>query len=88
MLKLDYHPHAKRRMRERRITDAEVRTVLASGAKQLSGLGDDGQDKWVQWAKVNGRMIEVVWWLLDPEADEPELVIVHVRTVIDKSKGW
>ena len=70
-----YTHHARQRIIERHISEAEVEQVIRTGARQ-----PDGVKKWIAFGTINGRRLEVVY----VETEEGEIEVLLVLSLYER----
>lgn len=75
-MQIRYSHHARQRMRERRVSEAQVEHILA----QPDELNTGEQDEWIAICTMGDRRIQVVYGDL-AQADEETVLIYTVISV-------
>ena len=83
MLRLIITSHAKGRMLQRNITEAEVREALAENPPVESGQGNSRQ---IQHATSDGRILKV--WVVWPPKGKNWYVVKSVAWKGESDNGW
>ncbi|MEZ4733273.1 MAG: DUF4258 domain-containing protein [Caldilineaceae bacterium] len=78
-MQIRYSHHARQRMRERRVSEAQVEYILA----QPDELTIGEQDEWTAICTIGDRRIQVVYGDLEQEAEETVLIytVISVRVL-------